>query len=271
MPRKYTKARKETNGDDDPSGPSVNARGTGTRGAKKKRTVADIGMRDGPFGNRTVVASNPFDDDHQSSPASNAGAKTPLGNTHSPAPPQIHSPYVTMPPNYMQQMPPMSHQHLSTPPTHLVDGHPPMQHSNQPPPMHPSQHYNPYQNRCQDYSIGPPMGGPPSSMTSSHIDHQQPHHQPPPSHMAMGPYNSINCARCGLEIYQDQPNIRCEASCQSHFHRTCSGLTDMAFDLLQRETYAEWACEGCVSSGKRIPMVRYKQQNYGPQPVYVQQ
>lgn len=275
MPRKYTKSASRIV-IDETTGLPAPARGAGARGGRKKRSAVDIGRTTDIYGSRTVVAANPFDDDHhQASPASNLGPSTPLTSTiNSPAPPPpIHSPYGQMP-NIT------SH--------HMLDAHPsPMQHTSPPaaPTMHQSTipHYMQHlPNSYQDYNLvsSPPL--PPNIALD--IEHNQPppminhHHQqpPPPLHMSSGPYSSIlSCGRCRQEIYPNQARIKCEASCQMSYHRGCSGMTEMACDLLQRETYAEWVCDSCISSGistgERIPLVRYKYQDYRPQPVYVQQ
>lgn len=41
------------------------------------------------------------------------------------------------------------------------------------------------------------------------------------------------------------------------YYRTCSGLTEAAYQLIHFEVYAEWCCDKCLQS-KNIPMVKFK-------------
>lgn len=41
------------------------------------------------------------------------------------------------------------------------------------------------------------------------------------------------------------------------YFRSCSGLSEPAFQLIHCEVYAEWCCDKCLSS-KNIPLVKFK-------------
>ncbi|XP_051512002.1 pygopus homolog 1-like isoform X1 [Myxocyprinus asiaticus] len=54
------------------------------------------------------------------------------------------------------------------------------------------------------------------------------------------------CGICLSEVNDDQEAILCEASCQKWFHRDCTGMTEMAYNLLTAETSAVWGCDACM-------------------------
>ncbi|XP_052008510.1 pygopus homolog 1-like isoform X2 [Xyrauchen texanus] len=54
------------------------------------------------------------------------------------------------------------------------------------------------------------------------------------------------CGICLSEVNDDQEAILCEASCQKWFHRVCTGMTEMAYNLLTAETSAVWGCDACM-------------------------
>ena len=58
------------------------------------------------------------------------------------------------------------------------------------------------------------------------------------------------CGICDKEVRYDDDGILCEAACDRWFHRQCVKLTKMAYQLLQKEISAEWACDGCIATGK---------------------
>lgn len=58
------------------------------------------------------------------------------------------------------------------------------------------------------------------------------------------------CGFCDKEVRYDDDGILCEAGCDRWFHRQCVKLTKLAYQLLQKEMSAEWACDGCIATGK---------------------
>lgn len=48
----------------------------------------------------------------------------------------------------------------------------------------------------------------------------------------------------------------CRAGCESYYHQACSGLTELACEMLKAEPSAEWACNRCICSDPKIPVVR---------------
>ena len=65
------------------------------------------------------------------------------------------------------------------------------------------------------------------------------------------------CGICHKEVHDNDQAILCESGCNFWYHRTCTGLTEIAFVMLTQEVYAEWACDQCLSS-KNIPLVKMK-------------
>jgi len=85
---------------------------------------------------------------------------------------------------------------------------------------------------------------------------------PPNQPMVFNPANPnappiYPCGVCHKEIHDSDQAILCESGCNFWFHRTCTGLTDLAYILLTKEVYAEWVCERCLSS-RSIPLVKLK-------------
>lgn len=204
-------------------------------------------------------------------------------------PPHSHNPHMNTPPGPMGSGPPMqdhlgpNQQHPPPPPHNVMHNHgghimpvPHQQNFGMPP--------HPNQTQMIGTSTPPHMMVPtPSHSPYMHHQHQQqqhgstmlaPPHQamtpqpqppPPPSHvdqlLMQQPYvisNNIFCGKCQREIYQNEPNIICKAGCRSCFHISCSGLTQLACDLLMKESLAEWACDRCTSGNRRVPFVKYK-------------
>ena len=63
------------------------------------------------------------------------------------------------------------------------------------------------------------------------------------------------CGVCAREVrYQDE-GILCEAGCNQWYHRECVKLTKLAFELLQGEERAQWACDTCVAT-RRVRRTR---------------
>lgn len=54
------------------------------------------------------------------------------------------------------------------------------------------------------------------------------------------------CGVCMKEVGNEDEGILCELRCQRWFHRECTGLTKVAFDLLQSAPEnVVWACDRC--------------------------
>lgn len=156
---------------------------------------------------------------------------------------QMHQIYS---PNYVTHTPPLQQQ-MSIPPTHSGPQH--LQQA-----MH---------NQGSHMMAGQPTHLPQDQMigtsTSPHIMDAG----PAPSHspyIHQQPYTTnqgVFCGKCQREIYQNEPNIVCKALCSACYHISCSGLTQLACDLLMRESSAEWACDRCTSA-RRVPLVKFK-------------
>lgn len=109
-----------------------------------------------------------------------------------------------------------------------------------------------------------PTQAPPTSMPMFQQQQQQP--QPPHQHHlessnTQQPYSvnqNIYCGKCQREVYHNEPSIVCKAGCRAYFHISCSGLTQLACDLLMKESLAEWACDRCTSGNRRVPYVKFK-------------
>ncbi|OCT86966.1 pygopus homolog 1 [Xenopus laevis] len=56
-----------------------------------------------------------------------------------------------------------------------------------------------------------------------------------------------SCGICSVEVRNLQDAIMCEVSCQKWFHRSCTGMTEMAYALLAAETSAIWGCDSCMA------------------------
>lgn len=108
---------------------------------------------------------------------------------------------------------------------------------------------------------GGPMGGPmgvgpkPMTMGGGKM-------YPPGQPMVFNPQNPnappiYPCGMCHKEVNDNDEAVFCESGCNFFFHRTCVGLTEAAFQMLNKEVFAEWCCDKCVSS-KHIPMVKFK-------------
>lgn len=104
------------------------------------------------------------------------------------------------------------------------------------------------------------------------------HHQmeapPPPPPMA--PYQAQPaqqvmgyCADCRQPIHTSELRIMCRG-CDSYYHRRCSGLTQLACELLLNEPVAEWACNRCFEY-RRGPVVPVNQPPDCRQSVWLQQ
>lgn len=149
----------------------------------------------------------------------------------------------------------------------------------------------PYGNQMGQMVPGPGRGGPmpgnqgpypgpypggPMPGNGPHMNHRMPQ----PGHMSpMGPqangkiyptsasmvFNSSNpnappiypCGICHKEVHDNDQAILCESGCNFWYHRNCTGLSEIAFIMLNQEVYAEWACDQCLSS-RNIPLVKMK-------------
>ncbi|XP_076800420.1 pygopus homolog 1-like [Clavelina lepadiformis] len=57
------------------------------------------------------------------------------------------------------------------------------------------------------------------------------------------------CKSCRKEInYPTEDVVRCIASCNKWYHRTCVGLSESALKLLKMEELALWACDHCLQT-----------------------
>lgn len=65
------------------------------------------------------------------------------------------------------------------------------------------------------------------------------------------------CGICNNEVVDSDEAILCEAGCEFWYHRKCAGMTDIAYQLLTKEDYAEWVCDNCIST-KSVPLVKMK-------------
>ena len=63
-----------------------------------------------------------------------------------------------------------------------------------------------------------------------------------------------------LQVHDNDQAILCESGCNFWFHRICTGLTDVAYQMLTSEVYAEWVCDKCLQT-KQIPLVKMKPWN----------
>ncbi|XP_053320583.1 pygopus homolog 1 [Spea bombifrons] len=63
------------------------------------------------------------------------------------------------------------------------------------------------------------------------------------------------CGICSGDVIGVQDAIMCKASCQKWFHRTCTGMTEIAFAFLTAETSAIWGCDSCMAK-KDMKLVR---------------
>lgn len=96
----------------------------------------------------------------------------------------------------------------------------------------------------------PPMGMP------DQMSYQQQQPQQQPQQLQRQQQMLVYCAECRQPIYQNEPKMMCRAGCDSYYHRSCSGLSELACELLLRESSAEWVCNRCVCSDRKIPVVR---------------
>lgn len=119
-------------------------------------------------------------------------------------------------------------------------------------------------------SLGPPGNGPPLPNHHHHVGMFGPKPMPVTSGKMYPPdqskvFNPQNpnappiypCGGCHKEVHDNDQGILCESGCNFWFHRTCSGLSDAAFNFIHTEVYAEWCCDKCLSS-KNIPLVKFK-------------
>lgn len=65
------------------------------------------------------------------------------------------------------------------------------------------------------------------------------------------------CGICKREVNDNDDAIFCETGCSQWYHRVCTGLTELAYDLLTAEENAEWVCDNCIAT-KSIPLVKLK-------------
>jgi len=65
------------------------------------------------------------------------------------------------------------------------------------------------------------------------------------------------CGICTKEVSDADDAILCEAGCEYWYHRNCTGMTDIAYQLLTNEDNAEWVCDKCIAT-KSVPLVKLK-------------
>lgn len=65
------------------------------------------------------------------------------------------------------------------------------------------------------------------------------------------------CGICKREVNDNDDAIFCETGCAQWYHRVCTGLTELAYDLLTAEENAEWVCDNCIAT-KNVPSVKLK-------------
>lgn len=65
------------------------------------------------------------------------------------------------------------------------------------------------------------------------------------------------CGICKREVNDNDDAIFCETGCAQWYHRVCTGLTELAYDLLTAEENAEWVCDNCIAT-KSVPLVKLK-------------
>ncbi|OCT89560.1 pygopus homolog 1 [Xenopus laevis] len=66
-----------------------------------------------------------------------------------------------------------------------------------------------------------------------------------------------SCGICSVEVSNLQDAIMCELSCQKWFHRSCTGMTEIAYALLTAETSAIWGCDSCMAK-KDVQLVHIR-------------
>lgn len=102
---------------------------------------------------------------------------------------------------------------------------------------------------------GPPMGPKPIPEPTGKV-------YPPDQPMVFNHQNPnappiSPCGICHKEVHANDQAILCESGCNFWHHRRCTGLTEVAFDLLMQEVCAEWVCDRCMQS-KQVALVKYK-------------
>lgn len=65
------------------------------------------------------------------------------------------------------------------------------------------------------------------------------------------------CGICTKEVSDADDAILCEAGCEYWYHRNCTGMTDIAYQLLTNEDNAEWVCDKCIAT-KSVPLCKLK-------------
>ncbi|XP_002160262.3 pygopus homolog 1 isoform X1 [Hydra vulgaris] len=65
------------------------------------------------------------------------------------------------------------------------------------------------------------------------------------------------CGICTKEVSDTDEAILCEAGCEFWYHRSCTGMTDIAYQLLTNQDNAEWVCDKCIAT-KSVPLVKIK-------------
>lgn len=124
-------------------------------------------------------------------------------------------------------------------------------------------------NQAQQSPMQPQQQQPPSQQAQGPFQVQS-EQQPPPQQQQPPPQQQqhamVHCVECRAPIYPHETKISCQAGgagCKNYYHRHCSGLTELACQmLLSEEPAAEWVCNRCICGNRRIPFVRmHSQQN----------
>ena len=199
--------------------------------AKKARRGGGAGGGVGPAGSAGVGRGAPIHNDLAPPPPSSSFGETVFaGNPFDDFPSQPQNGPMAPHPN----MGPMGH---------MVGPHPGMPH-----PPHPGMHGPPH---------GPPpvMQGKPGPPITGKI-------YPRDLPMVSNPANPnappiYPCGICHKEVNDNDQAILCESGCNFWYHRGCTGLSELAFTLLNEEIFAEWSCDNCMNT-KNIPMVKCK-------------
>lgn len=63
------------------------------------------------------------------------------------------------------------------------------------------------------------------------------------------------CGGCGQDVQDHHEAIYCESGCERWYHRECTGMSRVAYNLLTGEDSAEWVCDKCITN-KTIPTIK---------------
>lgn len=63
------------------------------------------------------------------------------------------------------------------------------------------------------------------------------------------------CGGCGQDVQDHHEAIYCESGCERWYHRECTGMSRVAYNLLTGEDSAEWVCDKCITN-KAVPTIK---------------